>query len=194
MTDLMLEDSLLAGAQEMMDEVIKVRKERLGSENPFTLMAIANRARIKCARGLYKESEAELRPAIKIVTRDYGANYIGTLYGRARLGHVLACDQRWEEAESELCDTIEKYAGMHEARNGHHPDRLMAMYFLLHCYRLQGRIDDARAILPKLIEGMKAIGGHEHPLMRHFMQTQEALEDPSKKTNFLRREWVIMCR
>ncbi|MCJ1283494.1 hypothetical protein MMC26_002824 [Xylographa opegraphella] len=194
MTDLMLRDSLLAGAQEMMDEVIKVRKERLGPENPFTLIAIANRARIKCARGLYKESEADLRPAIKIVMRNYGANYIGTLYGRARLGHTLACDQRWEEAESELCDTIEKYAGMHEARNGHHPDRLMAMYYLLHCYRLQDRIDEARAICPKLLEGMRAIGGHEHPLMRHFVQTQEALEDSSKVTDVLRREWIVMCR
>ncbi|MCJ1392481.1 hypothetical protein MMC18_005348 [Xylographa bjoerkii] len=194
MTNLMLEDDLLVSAQEMMDEVIKVRKDRLGPENPFTLLAIANGARIKCARGLHKESEAELRAAIKIVTRNYGSNYIGTLYGRARLGHVLVCDQRWKEAESELCDTIERYADMHEARNGHHPDRFMAMLYLLHCYRLQGRIDDARAICPKLIEGMEAIGAHQHPLMRHFVHTQEALGDPSKVTRSLHREWVIMCR
>ena len=46
-TNLMLGENLLAGAQEMMDEVVKVRKERLGPENVFTLMALANRARIK---------------------------------------------------------------------------------------------------------------------------------------------------
>ena len=194
MTDLMLADNLLAGAQEMMDEVIRVRKERLRPENPFTLLAIASHARIKCARGLHNESEADLRPAIEIATRDYGATYVGTLYGRARLGHVLACDRRWQEAENELRDTIEKYESMHEARNGHHPDRLMAMQFLLHCYRLQDKISDARAICPKLIEGLEAIGGHEHPLMSHFVATQEALEDPSKITDSLRRQWVIMCR
>ncbi|MCJ1299498.1 hypothetical protein MMC08_002290 [Hypocenomyce scalaris] len=94
--------------------------------------------------------------------------------------------------EDVLRDVIQKCESMPTARNGEHPDHLVAEFYLLHCYRLQNRIADATAVCVNIINGLTSIRGENHPFMTHMMQTQEALRDPEKMTGSLSTTWMVI--
>lgn len=184
--------SLLEPAEAMINEVIKQRTERLGPEHPYTLWSRLHHARIRSARGSYSEAEEEIRAGLKVAERNLGAEHIGSLYARAHLGQLLVCRGKWTEAEEVLHDVIEKLKRTPMARNGEHPDRLMTELYLVHCYGLQNRVQEAAILCARIIEGLAYIGGEKHPLMTLLVRTQEALQNPEKMTGPLRTTWMVL--
>ena len=124
--------------------------------------------------------------------RYLGAEHISTLYGRARLGQLLVYRRCWSEAEDVLRDVIQKCERIPTARNSEHPDRLVAEFYLLHCYRLQNRLQMQQRFALIILNGLTSIGGENHPFMTHVMQTQEALRDPEKMTGSLSTTWMVI--
>lgn len=183
---------LLEPAEEIIDDIVKQRTERLGPEHPYTLWARLNHARIRSARGFYSEAEKEIRVGLEVAERNLGVEHIGTLYARARLGQLLVRRGKYAEAEDVLDDVIEKLKHLPSARNGEHPDRLLAEFYLVHCYGLQDRVKEAADLCARIIEGLTYIGGENHPFMTHLMQTQEALQHPEKMTGSLRTTWMVL--
>ena len=192
MTYFTIGGSLLEPAETMINEVIKQRTERLGPEHPYTLWARLNHARIRSARGYYDEAEDEIRAGLKVAERNLGAEHIGILYARARLGQLLVRQRKWTDAEEVLHDVIEKLKHIPSARNGEHPDRLLAEFYLVHCYGLQNKVQDAAILCARIIEGLTYIGGENHPFMTHLVQTQDALKNPEKMTGSLRTTWMAI--
>lgn len=139
LTYIMIGRNLLAPAEAMSNEVIQQRTERLGHEHPYTLLARLHHARIRSARGYYNEAEEEMRAGLEVAERNLSADHIGILYARARLGQLLVRRGKWTEAEDVLHDVIEKLKHTPSARNGEHPDRLLAEYYLVHCYGPSGQ-------------------------------------------------------
>ncbi|KAA6414008.1 MAG: hypothetical protein FRX48_02370 [Lasallia pustulata] len=192
MTYFTIGGSLLEPAEAMINWVIKQRTERLGREHPYTLWARLNHARIRGARGYHSEAEEEIRAGLEVAERNLGDKHIGILQARARLGQLLVRQGNWTEAEEVLHDVIEKLKRMPTARMEEHPDRLLAEFYLVHCYWLQNKVEDAAILCARIIGGLTYIGGEKHPFMEHLVQTQEALKNPEKMTGSLRTTWMVL--
>ena len=156
----------LEHAHQLLLEVIKAREVKLGKEHPYTLWAMANLARIKCAQGNLAEAEADIRNGLGIAERNLGARHIGTLFGKLYLGDVLVKQNRLADAEKLLVEVADGHRNTNVANNGEHPDRLKALELLSTCYQLQGRLDESLVVCGHAIEGLIALGGHAHPYMK----------------------------
>ncbi|KAH6672293.1 tetratricopeptide repeat domain-containing protein [Halenospora varia] len=150
---------LLAPAQKLMEGVLNERKKKLGKEQPYTLLAIANLARIKNARGQTEEAENMLRTNLPIVERNLGENHAGALIGRLWLSQVLVKQKRYIEAEAILVRVMERHRYEDSVReDGENTDRIMVLWNLLEVYELQGKINDSLRIGDQLSEILKRIG------------------------------------
>jgi hypothetical protein len=117
------------------------RKKRLGTEQPWTLLARCNLARVKSAMGDHEGAERLMRKTLPIAERNLGENHLGTLMGKTYLAQVLSRQKRYNDAEDMLLDVIQRHRYGDAARDdGEHPDRIMAMRYLLLCYKEHGKV------------------------------------------------------
>lgn len=159
----------LEKAQALMLDVHSQRESRLGPEQPFTLLAICNLARVKIAMGQAVEAENLFRGAIPIAERTLGGNHSGTLFGKLHFAQALVKQERYDEAEKVFVKVVEKKRYASSARkDGDHPDRIIALWYMIQCYELQGKVDDALAKIDELEGAIATIGGEGlgklHPL------------------------------
>lgn len=171
----------LDSAHGMMIRVLEERKETLGKEHPYTLLAIVNLSRIKTALNQADEAEVLLRAALPIAERNLGENHGGTLLGRVWLSQVLVHQRRYSEAEEILAKVVQRQRYESSAReDGEHTDRIQALWFLLQCYQLQGKIEDAIRIGNELSEGVRNIGGEglgeQHVFAKLLSNKQQELQ------------------
>ncbi len=164
-------------AYQLLLEVVKAREVKLGKEHGYTLWAIANLARVKCAQGNLAEAEADLQNGISIAERNLGATHIGTLFGKMHLGDVLIKQQRFADAERLLREVANGHGNMSVASKGEHPDRIKALELLSTCLQLQGRLDEAIDACDRAIEGLSTLGGHAHPYMKILKDKYAALKE-----------------
>jgi tetratricopeptide (TPR) repeat protein len=161
----------------LMNDVLQGRREKLGNEHAYTLLAIVQMARIENALGNHQEAEEMVRTRMAIAERNLGKNFIGTLMGRSTLATILVCQAKYEEAEEILLDVIERQKHLSEYRGDFHPDRLSAMMELVECYRLCGKIDESIELCDKTIEGFSKISPREHPLDRKMKEQRRRLAE-----------------
>lgn len=170
----------LPRSSEMLEQVLDSRRNKLGKEHPYTLLAMANWARVKSAIGEHSGAEVLVRSALPIAARNLGEDNIGVLMGKTILGSILTHQSRFADAESTLLDVIEKQRHLSAYRGDFHPDRLGAMIELARCFRLQGKLDESIRLSDEIIEGLGKISLKEHPL--------------ETKTKAQKREMVEMQR
>ncbi|KAF8851073.1 TPR-like protein [Acephala macrosclerotiorum] len=174
-------EQYLDRAHELVSSVLSQRESRLGKEQPFTLLAICNLARVKSAMGQNIEAEALFRAAIPIAERTIGINHFGTLAGKVRFAQVLVKQERYDEAEEVFLKVVEKQRYASAARqDGDHPDRILALWYLVLCYELHGKLDDALARVDELDLVVATIGGEGlgklHPFQKRLDAKREELE------------------
>lgn len=147
-------------AHDQMEVVLKTRREKLGKEAPWTLLAICNLARVKSALGDMTEAEQMMGAAILIAERDLGKDHFGTLAGKVHHAQVLVRLGRYDEAEDIFTKVIERQRYQSAARDdGEHPDRILAMNYLMRCYQEHGKIEKSIEICEELSNVVQAIGG-----------------------------------
>jgi len=178
-------EELLDDARELMLEVRDQRRKKLGKEQPFTLLAICNFARVESARGNTEEAENMFREAIPIAERSLGENHFGTLAGKVQFAQVLVRQKRYDEAEEVFTKVIERQRYVSAAReDGDHPDRIFALWHLVQCYELHGKIDDAISKVAELEQAIKTIGGQGlgelHPFAKKLQRKRTQLEAAKK--------------
>lgn len=154
----------LEKALEMIDEVRTTRATKLGKENPFTLLAVANSAIVKCALGSWNEAEDIARKAMAIAERNLDPKHIGILFGRHTLACILVQQRCLTEAESILIQVLECQKEMDSRRGDYHPDRLGTLIELARCYQMQGMLDKSIEVCNEAIIGFESITVSEHPL------------------------------
>jgi pentatricopeptide repeat protein len=153
---------------------------RLGTEQPWTLLARCNLARIKSAMGDTAKAEKLMRKALPVAQRNLGENHFGTLMGKTHLAQVLVRQKRYDEAEYMFLDVIQRHRYGSAARDdGEHPDRIFAMRYLLKCYTEHGKFRDALDMCDQIQEAISTIGGQGlgllHPIAKWLETTQEDL-------------------
>ncbi|CZR65421.1 uncharacterized protein PAC_15321 [Phialocephala subalpina] len=179
-------EQYLDRAHELITSVLSQRESRLGKEQPFTLLAICNLARVKSAMGQNVEAEALFRAALPIAERTIGVNHFGTLAGKVRFAQVLMKQGKFEEAEEVFVKVVEKQRYASAARtDGDHPDRILALWYLVLCYESHGRIEDALVRVDELDRVVATIGGEGlgrlHPFQKRLDAKREELEGVKSK-------------
>ena len=166
----------LDSAWELELEVLEQRRIKMGKENPYTLWAICNLARIKSALGRMDEAEREMRAALPIADRNLGENHFGTLSGKTHLAQVLVRQKRYDEAEEIFKDVIQRSryeAGTRE--EGEHPDQIMAMWYAAQLHQLCGKFEEALHLLEIVSSSLSLIGGTLHPFAKKLQDKMEDL-------------------
>lgn len=168
----------LQSAHDIMIEVKRERKQRLGTEQPWTLLARCNLARIKSAMGDTAEAEKLMRKVLPIAQRNLGENHFGTLMGKTHLAHILVRQKRYDEAEEIFLDVIQRHRYGSAARDdGEHPDRIFAMRYLLMCYKEQGKFREALNMCDQIQEAISTIGGQGLGLLHPIAKWLEAVRE-----------------
>lgn len=175
MTYLSLGGSHLIPARHLLLAVLAQRKKKLGKEHPYTLWASCNLARVECALGDLEQAEDRMRAGLQVAERNLGPDHIGTLYGQVYLAQVLVEREHYDEAEAIFLHVIERHRFMSSASNSYHPDRVNAMWYLLQCYRLQGRVADALRLCVEVKEGLRGLGALDHPRARQLEEVRTEL-------------------
>ena len=177
MTYLELGGKWLGSGRKIMEQVLEQRKEKLGREHPYTLLAVCNLGRIRSVMGESHEAEQMMWPALRIAERNLGQNHFGTLAGKAHLARVIVRAGRFAEAESMYMEIIKSERYQAGARDGEHPDRILAMWALLHCYQIQGKVDQALPLLDEMVEALGTLGGQAHPFANRLSDKRKELLD-----------------
>ncbi|PVH78575.1 hypothetical protein DL98DRAFT_634265 [Cadophora sp. DSE1049] len=180
-------EEFLEAAHQMMTEVLHQRKTRLGKEQPFTLLAICNLARVKSALGRHIEAEQLFLNAIPIAERSLGENHFGTLAGKTHFAVVLVRQKRYTEAEEVFEKVVEKQRYASAAReDGDHPDRIFALWHLVECYELHGKFDEALLTVAELERVTETIGGSGlgklHPIRQKMAKKRQASGEGSMRS------------
>ena len=157
-------------------EVLEQRRKKMGKENPYTLWAICNFARIKSALGQTDEAEREMRATLPIAIRNLGENHFGTLSGKTHLAQVLVRLKRYDEAEELFKDVIQRSRYEAGAREeGEHPDQIMAMWYAAELYQLRGKFEEAIRLLELVSGSLSAISGTSHPFAKKMQDRMQDL-------------------
>lgn len=168
----------LQSAHDMMLEVKRMRKLRLGTEQPWTLLARCNLGRIKSAMGDTSKAEKLIRKALPVAQRNLGENHFGTLMGKTHLAQVLVRQKRYDEAEDMFLDVVQRHCYGSAARDdGEHPDRIFAMRYLLMCYTEHGKFRDALDMCDQIQEAISTIGGQGLGLLHPIAKWLEAMRE-----------------
>ena len=98
---------------------------------------------------------------------------------------VLFLQKRYDEAEEVFTKVIERQQYVSAAReDGDHPDRIFALWHLVQCYELHGKIDDAIHRVAELEQAVKTIGGQGlgklHPFAKKLQGKRSQLEAAKK--------------
>ncbi|KAI1262302.1 hypothetical protein F5Y18DRAFT_397927 [Xylariaceae sp. FL1019] len=161
-----MQNENLTQSQKDMKFVFEQRKQRLGSEHPYTLLAILNLGRVKSELGEHQEAETMIRDGFIVAERNLGKEHIGVLMAKTIYAQVLMKLAKLDEAEIMLYALIDKerYNKLAD-KDGDHPDRLTNMYFLSKCLEDQGKLDRSLQMCEDFVVGITAIGGEGRGLM-----------------------------
>ncbi|TQV91394.1 tetratricopeptide repeat domain-containing protein [Cordyceps javanica] len=174
------EDQLLV-AHQMSDEVLQIRIKELGHEHPFTLKTMLTLAKIKTALNQFDDAEAIFLEGLPTAERNLGKSHLGTITGRIWLAHLYWRQGRYAEAGAIWEDVIEKRNFQQSKReDGEHGDRAQAMWFLVHCYEDQGRLDEALELCEQLQKLLRGFGGdtlaQQHKLWKYVEEKTQQLK------------------
>jgi tetratricopeptide (TPR) repeat protein len=150
----------LALAHRYMETVYDLRKEQLGPEHHYTLLAKLYFARTKSEMGLNSEAEAMIVEGLKVAERNIPKEHIALLMAKAMYAQVLSRLKKYAEAESifyMLTDKA-KYRRLAD-EDGDHPDRLSTLWLLEQCLEDQGKFEEALHVCEEFQAGLAAIGG-----------------------------------
>ena len=159
-SSLRLGGEYLVKAHEMMEDVLRRRREMLVKEHPYILLAIAHLGRVKSAMGQNEEAARIMREALSTAERNFGEDHFGVLSGKTHYAQVLVQLGRYEEAEGMFNVVKQKslYAKATD-EDGEHPDRIIALWYLTGCLEKQGKYREALLVCEELWRSLQEIGG-----------------------------------
>jgi tetratricopeptide (TPR) repeat protein len=169
---------LLNDAHRLMEDVLKQRHNTLGKEQPYTLMAMCNLARVKHSMNKLEEAETLLLKAIPVAERNLGKNHTGVTMGKFRLAQIRASQKRYNEAEEIFKYVLEpqRYTTMAREEGhvkGDHPDRIFAMFSFVEFYEQQGKIQEAISTCEELAYVLRE---SVHPIADKVRDKQKKLD------------------
>lgn len=150
-------------AEEMMLDVVARFTKTTGQDGPYTLLARAQLGRAIAAKGNLDEAEHIMTEALEVAVRNHGHDNLAVMAGKAWFAQVLMQKGQLLRAEQYLRQITDKAKYAKAAYDdGEHPDRIMAVWYLVECLERQGRtkLPEALQLCEELQIDIVNIGGH----------------------------------
>lgn len=149
-----------SAAESQISLVLETRKRVIGPEHAYTLSAINDLSKIRCAQRRFQDAMALIKPTRIISTRTLGEHHIVTFLTTFNLACIHTYLDNWEEADNLLSKLIE-----HEIRTlgPLHRDVLAAKLQLASVCKSMKNESKAESLILDVFEGLKKTIGPEHP-------------------------------
>lgn len=148
-------------AEDLMRHVVERRVEILGKEHPFALLSKAHLGRVMAARGRLDEADRLMSRTLEVAVRNLGQDHLGVLAGKVWYSQVLVAKGELRLAKRYLLEATEKHKyAKASASDGEHPDRILAVWYLVECLEKEGETREALELCRELQTNILLIGGH----------------------------------
>jgi tetratricopeptide (TPR) repeat protein len=167
-------DEYIALSHKYMTIVYEQRKEQLGAEHHYTLLAVLYFARAKSEMGLHEEAEQMIREGLKVAERNIPKEHLAFLMARTIHAQVLSRMKKYVEAESIFYALVDKarYSRLAD-EDGDHPDRLTNIWLLILCLEEQNKFEEALRMCEEFKVGLATIGGQGAGMKHKTLQRVE---------------------
>lgn len=171
----------LRESHERMKFVLEQRRQRLGKEQPYTLLATFYVAQLKAALGQHDVAVKMISDLLVIAGRNVGEQHTAVLGAKCQYGRILIEMGQFEKAEVILRDVAQKkHYKKFSDEDGDHPDRLGALWYLISCLEKQSKIEQALEECDSMAVGLKEIGGRglgsKHKIASKLQEKRSGLE------------------
>ena len=170
-------------AEHLMADVLAHWTETLGREHPTTLLAVFNMSRVLLCRKRIQEAEEILLTALataesRLGSKDFGLLTAHFLAAQTLLAYIKIVQHDYAKAEQILIDVNDKYT--EKLFSSDHLERITVLWYLLECYKEQGRFDEALDIHEEMSDSLKAMMQfnmrRKHPLAKNLYAKRQELE------------------
>ena len=147
-------------AEQLGVQILDMRKELLGADNPDTLTSMEKLAITYLGQGKWNEAEKLMVQVLKMRKELLGAEHLDTLTSMGNLASTYSSQGKWNEAEQldvQELDMRKKVLGVD------HPDTLRSMGNLASSYSSQGKWNEAEQLEVQVLDMRKKLLGAEHP-------------------------------
>jgi len=158
----------LLEAEKGMNDIIRIRKEKLGREHALTLWAMLNLARVKVALQEFEAADELLSEGIPVAERNHGKNHMAVLFCRFHLGRLRAKQRRWTDARNILIDVTERQKVCLQGWGRFHFDRIGGLLELARVHNVLGEHVECDEVVAEIFRGFEKIGTLEHPWARRL--------------------------
>jgi eukaryotic-like serine/threonine-protein kinase len=139
---------------------VDIRTRAFGPEDPETLRAMNNLAKMYLRQERFGEAEELYRETLNARRRVLGSDHPDTLTSMNSLTIMYARQGRYDEAEKLFHETLE---ARRRILGPEHPDTLNAMANLANVYSAQGRIEKSEELDREILEARRRVLGPNHP-------------------------------
>jgi non-specific serine/threonine protein kinase/serine/threonine-protein kinase len=151
---------LYAEGRPHLERALALRRQGLGPEDPVTLMALYDLARMNFYEGRYDQAEPLYQQALDGLRRVRGPDDIGALMALNDLAVLAYFRGDYDRAEPLFRQALD---GRRRALGTEHPDTWETMNNLAMLYSNQGRYGEAEPLTVEVLDGFRRIRGLEHP-------------------------------
>ena len=164
----------LLDAERGMDEIIEIRKVKLGREHGFTLLATLNQARVKVCLEKFDEADQLFNECLPIAERNHGKEHMAILFARFCQGRMRCRQKRWADARDILINVTERQRHTLQGWGRDHPDRLGGLLELIKAHDALGELDERDEVATEALRVFKKVTTVDHPwAIKLQAQTEE---------------------
>jgi tetratricopeptide (TPR) repeat protein len=165
-------------AEQLLDEVRKVRENGLGRDHPQTLNCLRHLSLVYRTQERYKEAEDLCRHLLKHIEKTHGRVHLDTIHAKLQLSYVLTYSDRPAEAKDLLTpalNTLLLHLGVEN------PNTLLTQECLALALEKKSHFSEAAAIYTEVHQQYEAQHGANHSA------TLRALKDLARSKGHLGR-------
>ena len=149
-----------AEAESEFRQILDARVRVLGPDNPDTLIARSDMARVLTERGKAAEAEAEFRHVLDAALRILGPDHPDTLITRHDIARALTEQGKATEAEAEFRQVLD---AQQRTLGPGHPSALTTRHNIAYVLTEQGKTADAEAGYRQVLADRARVLGSGHP-------------------------------
>ena len=167
-----------AEAEDLMADVHGHWRRTLGDEHPSTLLAAFNMSRVLFRRDKVQEAEDVLHPALELAESRLGSKDFGFMAGKVLLACIKLSQREYVQAEQILVDANDSYIEV--TLSNDHFDRVVALWYLMECYKEQCKFDEALQVHEEIADAVKVTMNFnlrtKYPFAKNLSAKRQELE------------------
>lgn len=152
-------EGAFAEAERLQEQVVDIRKQKLGESHPDTLTGLYGLAWTYGSQHRLEEAERLHELVMNTRKQTLGEGHLDTLKSMGTLAWKYNLQGRWEDAEQLLVQVLKVQK---QKSREDHPDTLLTMVHLASVYRSQGRLKEAERLLEQGVKAHKQKFGDDH--------------------------------